>query len=961
MKKHSGYIVPVFCTVLITFGFLWASVPEAWAATASEPLVAIHVSEHTQALETLPAVFPTPVGPGTSGKQWWISSWHYFVGIDLLKEALRSDGTPFVEISDSDIAAGKLRSPDGSPRYPILISLASEAIHANEVGPLRDYVNAGGFMLIGSSSFTRNPDGTSRGNFALASEMGVRMAIPGLLNWYENKHFTKTDNNWLISHIPSGQLVWRAPLTSNEIPSGVSPAHTIHNAHPVWHVVTNGALVLAEGDQGPLLTLKQYGQGYIVYHGALQPLLGHSGFDTSMYAYLIYRKTIDLAFQILKAPMVRVNPWRYPYDAALLARHDFEHRLDLIQAIEASAQFEKAAGAKGEYYFSTGALRSYSDLDKESIISSLRSAVSSYGATIGSHNGGLPNPVNPALLPSDYDYWHWGADEALDTIMPGYASGREYAKASILASFQDIEGWLNGLDNGRAGCGADNSCPRVWVSPAFNTTRDASKEILEELHVATVGEQKVAPFPHWTVSYATQGKQYTHLSLPVSEWYGTNEILQDLDAHYVWTMRAGVDLYYDLGGLINFYGHALSNNGGVQQDYITYAMTKPRIWPSNALDLYDWWKLRSSVHITPSFSANGDSYTLDVAVSGATDPETAIEVAIPPAYGSEKYIYLDGRLATASDYRAATLGTKIRVGSSVTSVRIQNRQNEPPTAINDSYSTDQNTALNIPAPGLLANDTDRENATLTAQLVTGPGHGTLELNSNGSFIYTPTTGYSGSDSFTYTATDGDQTSNSATVSISVAATPLFSDDLSRSSSPPELSPWIVQYGTWTVTSATLQGLGSPTAYYGYAYVAPTPLWTDYSLQARIQFPVGSYGGGLGGRLNPATGAHYGVWVYPGSSTMKLVKFSDWTSWSGNPMGQASLTAVGTGWHTLKMVFSGNRVQVYYDGTVKIDVTDNSFDSRAAYLSGGISVDMATLPGYSGSYGMAVDDLLVNPL
>ena len=76
------------------------------APTPPEPVVAIHVSELTQALETTPAVSPTPTGPGTTGFEWWYTSWHYFVAYESLKEALRSDGTSFVEVSDAAIASG---------------------------------------------------------------------------------------------------------------------------------------------------------------------------------------------------------------------------------------------------------------------------------------------------------------------------------------------------------------------------------------------------------------------------------------------------------------------------------------------------------------------------------------------------------------------------------------------------------------------------------------------------------------------------------------------------------------------------------------------------------------------------------------------------------------------------------------------------------------------------------------
>lgn len=91
-----------------------------------------------------------------------------------------------------------------------------------------------------------------------------------------------------------------------------------------------------------------------------------------------------------------------------------------------------------------------------------------------------------------------------------------------------------------------------------------------------------------------------------------------------------------------------------------------------------------------------------------------------------------------------------------------------PTATDDSYSTIQNTTLNVAAPGVLGNDTDPKQTGLTAALVSSPSHGTLTLNSDGSFSYTPAADYQGTDSFTYKANNGTD-SNVATVSIFVAS------------------------------------------------------------------------------------------------------------------------------------------------------------------------------------------------
>jgi hypothetical protein len=97
--------------------------------------------------------------------------------------------------------------------------------------------------------------------------------------------------------------------------------------------------------------------------------------------------------------------------------------------------------------------------------------------------------------------------------------------------------------------------------------------------------------------------------------------------------------------------------------------------------------------------------------------------------------------------------------------------NSPPVAGTDTYSTDENTLLIEPAPGVLGNDTDTDGDTLSAVLVSSPSHGTVTLNADGSFTYTPAAGYSGPDSFTYKAGDGAASSEPATVTITVTPAP----------------------------------------------------------------------------------------------------------------------------------------------------------------------------------------------
>jgi VCBS repeat-containing protein len=95
--------------------------------------------------------------------------------------------------------------------------------------------------------------------------------------------------------------------------------------------------------------------------------------------------------------------------------------------------------------------------------------------------------------------------------------------------------------------------------------------------------------------------------------------------------------------------------------------------------------------------------------------------------------------------------------------------NRAPTAAADAYTTGEDTALTVNAPGVLANDGDPDGNQLSAMLVSGPSHGTIALNANGSFTYTPAADYTGNDSFTYQASDGTLVSELATVILTVTA------------------------------------------------------------------------------------------------------------------------------------------------------------------------------------------------
>ncbi len=96
-----------------------------------------------------------------------------------------------------------------------------------------------------------------------------------------------------------------------------------------------------------------------------------------------------------------------------------------------------------------------------------------------------------------------------------------------------------------------------------------------------------------------------------------------------------------------------------------------------------------------------------------------------------------------------------------------NPVNDAPAADDDKYEVAEDNILTITAPGVLTNDTDTDKNLLKAVRVKDPEYGKLELNENGSFVYTPDANYTGEDSFTYRANDGSADSGTATVTVTV--------------------------------------------------------------------------------------------------------------------------------------------------------------------------------------------------
>ena len=176
-----------------------------------------------------------------------------------------------------------------------------------------------------------------------------------------------------------------------------------------------------------------------------------------------------------------------------------------------------------------------------------------------------------------------------------------------------------------------------------------------------------------------------------------------------------------------------------------------------------------------------------------------------------------------------------------------------PVAVAGAAATNEDTLLSGRVSA-----TDPDSPALTYALVTGPQHGSLTFNPDGTYTYTPAAHYNGSDSFSFKANDGQLDSNIATISLTVASvndapaalasSVTFTEDSSVVFSPTDFqfsdshdSP---ANGLAAVVIAALPGAG--TLYYNGAPAALGQSVSVADLTAgKLNYTPGTYGWGTG--------------------------------------------------------------------------------------------------------------------
>jgi Ca2+-binding RTX toxin-like protein len=135
--------------------------------------------------------------------------------------------------------------------------------------------------------------------------------------------------------------------------------------------------------------------------------------------------------------------------------------------------------------------------------------------------------------------------------------------------------------------------------------------------------------------------------------------------------------------------------------------------------------------------------------------------------------------------------------------------NVAPVAQDGTASGNEDNAIN---GALVASDVD--SPSLTYSRVSQAAHGTVTVNANGTFSYTPNADFNGTDSFTFKANDGSLDSNVATVHLTVA--PVNDAPVIVSDGGGDTAPVSIAENTTAVTTVHATDIDSPSITYSIA-------------------------------------------------------------------------------------------------------------------------------------------------
>ncbi len=278
----------------------------------------------------------------------------------------------------------------------------------------------------------------------------------------------------------------------------------------------------------------------------------------------------------------------------------------------------------------------------------------------------------------------------------------------------------------------------------------------------------------WYIESGLDSGEYLALDLFDGSFWQEVAILRgNVDAENTWHQAAiTVDGSYLVNNFqLRFRASMSSSTEDANVDNVQLVATSLAGPPNNAPTAQD-----------DAAATSEDAMVIVPVLANDSDPDVGDVLAVDSVtQGAHGHVTINGNGTLSytpdpnfhgSDSFTYTL-TDGRGGEDTATVSVTvNPVNDAPVAAADSYSTEPQTQLILAAPGVLSNDHDVDGDPLTVVPLSGATTmqgGTITLNADGSFTYTPPTGFTGTDTFAYTIEDGLGGSDTATLSIDVSA------------------------------------------------------------------------------------------------------------------------------------------------------------------------------------------------
>jgi VCBS repeat-containing protein len=243
----------------------------------------------------------------------------------------------------------------------------------------------------------------------------------------------------------------------------------------------------------------------------------------------------------------------------------------------------------------------------------------------------------------------------------------------------------------------------------------------------------------------------------------------------------------------------------IESPALSYRAQDPAVAITSAITVSDTGTANltgATVSIGSGFDSGADelSFTTQNGITASYDLSTGVLTLTGTASLADYQAALRTVAFSSSDSSASpatrTIDFQVTDADSATSTTVSRQidvseANQAPTAVGHSYTAVGNTPLAVgtspsgPAASvtgtLLTGDSDSDSSdSISVSGNTNPAHGSVTVNSDGTFTYTPNAGYSGADSFQYTVIDSNDAGNpktaTATVTITVGPVVWYVDD-----------------------------------------------------------------------------------------------------------------------------------------------------------------------------------------